>query len=248
MAIPFSFSVFPDSWKEILQAPVFIISQENERFSVCKSRAERAGFLGNKISRSYGINRDNQEEIDKEWNEHPFLPSNRPFGKHPAAVMLAHLRVWKNILEKNIPYAVIFEDDMLFHTSWDSLAPLYYKATPKGCDMIFMGHHCGNVDLYSPVVMAPVYCLNAYILTYNGAKKLYKMITQYPYEDFGVVDMMLVRLQGEVLRSKNPYNYMWYAWNSQMFPDPSNERYKHPESLKKDMGLVFQQFPFFKLD
>jgi len=34
----------------------------------------------------------------------------------------------------------------------------------------------------------------------------------------------------------------------QMFPDPANEPYKHQGSLEKDMGLVFQQHPFIRLE
>ena len=152
-------------------------------------------------------------------------------------------------MENNIPYAIIFEDDLLFHTDWDKLAPFYYDITPKQCDMIYMGHHCGNVHPHMPIVQAPMYCLNAYVITQGGTRKLYDMITKYPYADFGVIDMMLVKLQHDILfNQNNPYKYIWYGWNSQMYPDLINEKRKHPSSLTKDMGLVFQQYPFIKLD
>ena len=71
------------------------------------------------------------------------------------------------------------------------------------------------------------------------------MITQYPIdENFGVIDMMLANLHTGIIMTKtNPYDYQWYAWNTQMFPDPDNEPYKHPHALEKDKGLVFQQYP-----
>jgi hypothetical protein len=47
---------------------------------------------------------------------------------------------------------------------------------------------------------------------------------------------------------QNPYQYEWYAWNSEMFPDPANEPYKNQDALEKDMGLVFQQYSFMRLE
>lgn len=237
--------MFPNSWREIQEAPVFLISRDEERFEICKGRIRRAGFVG-EIQRSHGVNPD---ELGTKWGKHVFEPAREPFGRHPAAVMLAHLDLWADILKQNIPYTVVFEDDPLFHTEWDTLAHRYYDATPKGCDMIFMGHHCGNVYPDAHIIQTHVYCLNAYLITCDGARKLYDMITRYPHEDFGVIDMMLARLQYEVLFSQNnPYNYSWYAWNSQMYPDELNEGYKHPDARAKDMGLVFQQNPFFRLE
>ena len=127
---PFTFSSFPRTWKDILLAPVFIISREQERYNICRNRARKAGFIGH-IQNAPGVNRDDQEEIDSNWKMHPFLAQHKPFGQHPAAVMLAHLNLWKSMLDLHIPYAVIFEDDVLFHTEWHNLAHQYYQATPS---------------------------------------------------------------------------------------------------------------------
>lgn len=237
--------MLPITWEELLHAPAFVISRDPERYEICRGRVQRAGFAG-EIHHSPGVDPDH---LETEWQKHPFPPNRRPFGRHPAAVMLAHLNLWAHMLERDLPYAVIFEDDPLFHTEWHSLAGRYYDATPKDIDMIFMGHHCGNVHPEAHVVQTPVYCLNAYVLTRDGAKKLYKMITEYAHDDFGVIDMMLVRLQHDILfTQQNPHNYRWYAWNTQMYPDIKNDKYKQQEALGKDMGFVFQQNPFFRLD
>lgn len=240
--------ILPEDFSAVLKAPVFIISRDQERYNICRNRVRRAGFTGH-ILQAPGVDRENQDEIDREWARHPFLPNHKPFGQHPAAVMLAHLNLWKHITELNILYVTIFEDDMLFHTEWETLAPQYYQHTPKNTDMIFMGHHCGNVHPEAHIIETPVYCLNAYIITCDGVRKLYEMITKYPYEDFGVIDMMLVRLQHDILiNRRNPYKYHWYVWNSQMYPDNISEKYKNRDALTKDMGLVFQQYPFFALE
>lgn len=238
----------PEEWLVILQAPVFIISVDEERYTICEKRVRRAGFTN--IQKAEGVRRDVQEEIEAHWATHDFPSHRRPFGQHPAAVMLAHLNLWKHIQAQNISYAVIFEDDTLFHTHWHELAPQYYQATPKHTDMIFMGHHCGNVYPTMHIVQVPVYCLNAYIITQDGTRKLYEMITKYPVDDcFGVIDMMLVNLQTHILHTnQNPLQYSWYVWNTEMFPDPDNEPFKCQHALAKDKGLVFQQQPFFALE
>jgi GR25 family glycosyltransferase involved in LPS biosynthesis len=240
--------MLPERWGDLLSAPAFIISMDYERYAICARRARRAGFTN--ISIFHGVDRESREELETNWALHPFPKHREIFGQHPAAVMLAHLNLWRHVIENEIPYCTIFEDDTLFHTYWDSLAPRYYEQTPKQTDMIFMGHHCGNLYPENHISQVPVYCLNAYIITLDGVRKIYEMITKYPHnENFGVIDMMLVRLQTDIIMTRiNPYRYEWYAWNSEMFPDPINEPYKHQGALEKDMGLVFQQHPFFKIE
>lgn len=239
--------MLPESWNDILAAPAFLISVDRTRYDICERRATRAGFT--QVCFAPGIPREDRAMLEENWKKHTFLPHHEIFGQHPAAVMLAHLNVWKQIMERGLPYAVVFEDDLMFHTRWHELAPEYYKATPKSTDMIFMGHHCGNVYSNMHIAQVPVYCLNAYVVTLEGVRKLYQMITQYPYSDFGVIDMMLARLQMEYLRpNANHLQFQWYAWNTHMFPDKEQEAYKHPGAVMKDMGLVFQQYPVFELE
>lgn len=240
--------MLPEEWPEILTSPAFIISTADRRYSVCSRRAKDAGFTN--VSRMPGVDRSSQEAIQEEWKRHPFLPKNQPHSEgHAAAVMLAHLNVWKHIIDNGIKHCVVFEDDMLFHTEWESLAEKYYRSTPKTADMIFMGHHCGNAYPDMHIAQVPVYCLNAYIITLDGAKMMYHMITQYPVDDFGVIDMMIAHIQTDiVVAGVNPFGYSWFAWNTQMFPDPANEPYKHKDALAKDMGLVFQQNPYFEFE
>lgn len=240
--------MLPENWDEIQDVPAFLISVDNRRYDICKGRIARAGYKD--IRRFPGVDRSSRAELEQNWARHPFPKHREIFGEHPAAVMLAHLNLWKHIVEDDIPFCTIFEDDTLFHTRWHELAPLYYDRTPKTADTVFMGHHCGNAYPDMHIAQVPVYCLNAYIVSRRGAAKMYDMITQYPIDDdFGVIDMMLVRIQASIVSGCiNPFHYSWYAWNTQMFPDPANEPYKHPEAIQKDMGLVFQQVPCERLE
>lgn len=235
--------MLPCTWEEVLAAPAYLISVNNQRYDICERRIMRAGYYD--IRRFEGVISTDRAALEENWAKHPFPPHREIFGEHPAAVLLAHLNLWRHIIDNDIPFCTIFEDDTLFHTQWHDLATKYYHATPKTADMVFMGHHCGNVYPDMHIAQVPVYCLNAYMLTREGAAKAYEMITQYPIdENFGVIDMMLANLQTGILMSQsNPYDYQWYAWNTQMFPDPDNDPYKHPQALEKDKGLVFQQWP-----
>lgn len=241
--------MLPDRWDDLQSAsvPAFVITIDTFRYDICYKRIALAGYQN--IQRFEGVNRNSRVALEENWANHPFPPHREIFGEHPAAVLLAHLNLWKHIIDNQIPYCTIFEDDTLFHSEWHDLVYKYYENTPKHADMIFMGHHCGNAYPEMHIAQVPVYCLNAYILTLEGAKKIYEMITEYPLDEhFGVIDMMLANLQsGIVMSNSNPYNYVWYAWNTQMFPDPINEPYKHPSAIQKDMGLVFQQNPFFDI-
>lgn len=231
----------PLEWSEILQGETFVIhlASHNERLETCKQRMYQAGFANFRIfdavnGHDPGAWAQHQVRFDGSW----MVP-------RVAGCMLSHLAIWKKVIDDKLPFATVFEDDVVFHKQWHNLAHQYYVATPKTCDMIFMGHHCGNVVPHIHIVQVPVYCLHAYIITYEGAKKLYHMITQYPYDDNHAIDMMLVRLMGEQLRG-HPHESMpqlsWYAWNSEMFPDEEAAPLIHPHLVHKDKGLVFQQW------
>ena len=121
-----------------------------------------------------------------------------------------------------------------------------------------MGHHCGNAQPNVHISRVPVFCTNAYILTFEGACLLYNYITRnYPYE-LEAIDVMLVRLQMAILDSKrgvaNPqspsrsssqtFEFEWYAWNSEMFPDNDSYALINPGQVVRDKGLVFQQYKY----
>lgn len=245
----------PHTWKDLLSAPAFIIHLERHtsRVEKCVSRTHAAGYTNVQLFPAV------DGQVLEEWSRHPVTYDGSSLIPKAAGCLLSHLNVWKKIMDENIPYATVFEDDILFHTKWHQLASSYYDATPKHADMIYMGHHCGNVVPNVHVLRVPVYCTNAYIVTVDGARKLYEMITQYPYHDYlHAIDMMLVRLMSEQLHvqqhNKNHKNtgenllplrfpiLEWYVWNSEMFPDEDTMPLIHPDLVHKDKGLVFQEW------
>ena len=231
----------PASWEDVLCAPTIIVHMDShlERRDPCRMRVENAGYTDVRWFPAVNGNDSNA------WACHDIRFDPSWMVPHAAGCMLSHLGIWRHIITNEIPYATVFEDDSIFHKQWHMLAPQYYNATPKDADIIFMGHHCGNVYPDIHVVRVPVYCTNAYVVSLEGAQKLYHMITQYPYNDNHAIDMMLFRLKTEQLNG-NISNGMpkleWYVWNSEMYPDKDAQNLIHPDLVHKDKGLVFQQW------
>lgn len=234
-------NTIPSSLEDLCaHAPVFVLNLERqpERYEVSESRIAAAGFRN--VQRYDAIDGNRPEE----WRKHPAIRFDPALiVQHAAGCMLTHLAVWNKIVQERIPVAVVFEDDVIFHKHWQTLAPLYLQNTPPECDIVYMGHHCGNAIPDVHISRVPVYCTNAYIITERGAHRLYQLITEYPYKETHALDMMLVRLQNEMLRGirRFPWSLEWFVWNTEMFPDEDAQKLIHPHLIPKDKGLVFQQ-------
>jgi GR25 family glycosyltransferase involved in LPS biosynthesis len=231
--------------EELLALPAFVINldRQPERWEKTRERLENAGFRD--VRRVSAVD-GKEASLPQQWDRHrPLRFDPTKLIPHAAGCMVSHLNVWKYMIDHNIPRACIFEDDVLVHARWGELAPAYWAKTPTDADMVFMGHHCGNYhEPHNPVYTCPVYCLNAYVLTLQGAVKLYHMITQYPFPETHAIDMMMVTLMCMLLRKSLilPFTFQWYVWNTQMHPDETAMSKIHPHLVEKDKGLIFQEW------
>ena len=108
------------SFEDFLKLPCYIINLDRnpERWNVCEKRLQEAGFTNYK--RISGVDGKNKLELQKEWellNNPKFSAWDTEFKSYPGkqGCFLSHLKIWKDILDKKIPYALIFEDDIVFH-------------------------------------------------------------------------------------------------------------------------------------
>lgn len=61
---------------------------------------------------------------------------------------LAHLFVWQDILLRQLEAAWVFEDDVVFHTRFKELFPLYWRQVPINYEAVWIGQHAvGGVDV-----------------------------------------------------------------------------------------------------
>lgn len=238
--------MFPITWQQFLNTPAFIITLDGEdhRYQQSLQRATHAGFTN--IGKATAINgyTTRVQSLSLMWAAHGMRVNINEYKPHTIGCMLSHLGVWKHIIDNRIHSAVVFEDDLMFHKDWGTLAEKYFLATPNDAELIYMGHHCGNAIPNVPISKVPVFCLNAYYVTLKGAMKLYEMITNYNRPQGIAIDVMLYILQKEILENgdANSDSLIWYCWNTEMFPDVDAEPHQLPGSHFKDKGLVFQQY------
>ena len=96
-----------------IRRKIFVINLKNsvDRFNYVKSQFDK---LGLSIERIEGINADDltQEDIDKFYsplkNRKTYV---RAMHKGQIACYMAHIKVWNTIVEQNLNYAFVIEDD-----------------------------------------------------------------------------------------------------------------------------------------
>lgn len=107
----------------------------------------------------------------------------------------SHIRLWRHILDQNLPYALILEDDACFDKNWrETLNLLTLKISESNSDkwdliMLNASEPCEPIHQWVPC--KEQYLTAGYILSLNGAKKVLEMFQGQYYAS----DWMISRLQ-----------------------------------------------------
>jgi GR25 family glycosyltransferase involved in LPS biosynthesis len=232
----------PTSLQQLFDGDVCVINMERskERWEKTRQRILSAGFREASIHRLPAVDASHPVELNDAWKTlfptHPptmGLKKDPEFSQYPGkqGCFLSHVKLWKHMIDHAIPFATVFEDDILFHPHWDRLAPDYFSQTPANWDMIYLG--C-QMDFKSPyhIDKGPVYCTHAMVLTLDGATKLYEMVSQSTANIY-TIDNYFHDLQ---LAHQFPLNY--YIWNGQFFPSVIAQMPRGWD--RRNHGLVFQ--------
>lgn len=168
-------------------------------------------------------------------------PSDTEFvetHKGKQGCLLAHLDVWRRIVDSGVEYATVLEDDVLFHRDWASLAPAYLHSTPRDWDLLYLGAQM-DCPSNAHIAQVPVFCTHAYVITRAGARRLYDLIVRDP---LGVrtIDCMLIDwMKRQVYARAGRAPFVWYVWNGTLVaPDPA--AVADPLWASRNTGLVFQ--------
>ncbi len=215
----------------ILDSPVIIsLSRHMDRYEETHRLMEKAGFTH--IVRFEAIDGyHTSEDFFKNLN----IYDDR-LGRRGCAA--SHLTLWKNFVENGSDreYLFICEDDMLPHSDFSRLFPIYWEATPKDFDIVLVGNKLANKsdDL---VVSIPAIALHAYIISKRGAQILLDNYREIPKEgkpSLYIIDNFVKRMMEE-----NKITY--YCYNGKKFPDRINE-----EKIRKNFatGICFQNLEF----
>lgn len=109
------------------------------------------------------------EHISNYYNE---ITSKRTIGEF--GCYLSHKYLWEYIYSLNIPYAIIFEDDIIFDDSLKREHILDIVNKSKGFNILFLGHCYSNYNNFTSPnsKVGTALCTNAYIITRQAIKKL----------------------------------------------------------------------------
>lgn len=238
------------SWQDVLNMKGYLINMDKsvDRLQSATKRLKNAGFTN--VQRYKAV--DGQvDDLDLAWSMHgsPQLDQSDPLFTHTykagkQGCALSHYGIWKQMIDEKIQYALVFEDDIEFHCSWHQLAEQYWNGTPRNFDILYLS---GQMEppVQGHIVVTPVYCTHAYMLTLEGAQKLYNMCINFP-KGSGCIDGMIINYMRSILstfqNNIEQYSLRWFVWNAFQFDDPN--RSKRPDFIGRNGGLVFQDGDF----
>lgn len=229
-------------YDDLLKCPCFVINMDRckHRLDVSLQRIHDAGFHNVERFRAVDAMHDSLQDAWQSHGNPQFDNTDQEFVTFPGkqGCMLSHLNLWKYIIDKNIPLAVVFEDDVCFHSQWDKLAPKYFENSPKDFDILYMG---SQMDVMSSghITRVPVFCTHAYIITRTAAEKLYNLLVKDP-NGVRTIDCMLIDHMKRMMMGLCKELFVWYVWNGTMFLDVKASISK--DWAKRNTGLVFQDY------
>jgi len=224
------------SWSDVLKCPCFVVNMDrcHDRLQTVTKRITDNGFLD--IQRIKAVDATIQKDLDAGWSAHghpKFDEWDKEFNtyKGKQGCFLSHANIWLKMINENIPMAMIFEDDVLFHPDFKVLAPLYYEKTPTNFDVIFLGSQfC--FESSSHIDRGPVFCTHAMLVTLNGAKKMYDATVKREKGVYTIDFMLKVEMEAPTPA------FEWYVWNGRLFP--TKEANMSRGWSRRNCGLVFQ--------
>jgi GR25 family glycosyltransferase involved in LPS biosynthesis len=237
----------PSTWSELTsdKAVVMGLKRYSFRREYSAARLAAAGFSNIECVDSFDGFNENIDEALKNLG----VVFNSSLGKGHKGCSYSHMAQWKDMIDNNIPYRILFEDDALGHLDLPKgLGQKFWDATPKDFDILYLGNMMNPHDpeLSDPnklVVQIPTYCLHAYLITLEGAKRLFQLAKEMNAgnEPLNMLDIQLVfwQQQGKI---------KWYCWNGtwtqKSFPTFDEglpwQAFQDVITPQKDTGLFWQ--------
>jgi GR25 family glycosyltransferase involved in LPS biosynthesis len=119
-----------------------------------------------------------------------FHASLNPYQK---ACAQSHINIWKHMVEKDIPYALIMEDDAMFDNAWKSKLNDFCNSEffAGSWDLVVL--NCSEIEpeLFTWVNCKEQYLTGAYIISLGGVHKVLNHFNGW----FCASDWMITRLQ-----------------------------------------------------
>lgn len=193
-------SSLPPLWSDVVEAGPHVIhlSRDKERLSALEEQQARCRSLRNlRWEEAVEYVPGENECLDLSafafasgvrWMGWEGKAAERalPSGGHRACA-LSHFRLWKRVVDENLPFLWICEDDVLFSEDFDTLAESYYAHTPTDdLDVLLLGRMTAfpeerqevrrRGDSFVHVSQRPSLGTFSYILTQRGARHLVDLV------------------------------------------------------------------------
>lgn len=236
-------------WSHVLSAPAFVINMDRcpERWESSQQRLKAAGFTN--INRFKAID-GTVDDLEDAWKIHgsPRMDQRDTdfvdtFKEGKQGCTLSQITLWKHIIDNNIQYAVVFEDDIDFHERWCDLAKTYWDHTPRDFDILFLGSQIDGHITYDHITVVPTYCMHAYMVSLEGVRKLYELCVRYP-TGIKTFDCILNECMHRAFITHGEFMpFRWYSWNATMYFDAKALKGSKFWAIRNH-GLVFQDANF----
>ena len=158
-------------FESITSPKIFIINLDRkpERYEYVAAELDRAGMTGyQRWSAVDGFNTDANLLIYYGTTEK--LSSRKGL----AGCASSHMNLWRYIVEENIEWTLVLEDDAHLHPEFPQLFRSYCAKVPVDAKIVYLGH-CGinHEELGSKnVVRHAAMCTHAYLISRGGAEYL----------------------------------------------------------------------------
>lgn len=150
------------------------LDYQKDKWNSVKERFDKVGFKNvERISAIVGVNVDIKDKASMltQYNlknnyrcQHAQIPSLGAIG-----CSLSHIKIWQHMIDKNINYAYIFEDDVMFDEDFVNKLNKYLEEDQvKKSDLFYFGYH--HLDYKIKLFSGS----QGYLLSNNGAKILLK--------------------------------------------------------------------------
>jgi len=135
----------------------------------------------------------------------------RNLNKSEISLTLHHIECFKKIVENNLEFALILEDDVILHHNFSQKLDFYMCRLPEEWDMLFIGDGCGmHIDENNLVNGKFIYkndktrCLDSYLISNRCCKIILEKLQLLNYTILCPVDHWL----NYVIRNNN-FNVYW---------------------------------------
>lgn len=148
-----------------------------------------------KLHSFYKYDEDRWYELNAIWKE--FKAKPRPLAGGELACALSHIYIYKDIIDKSIDYALVFEDDAILLDNFaENLYNVYKELICSAFEICYLGDAFGwTVDNFksgylgslnknkidSNKLVYPIKnskCAESFLLSFSGANKLYEGFTK----------------------------------------------------------------------